>query len=465
MSDAVAAATMIVPEIRTLCDYDDVHSARERVDAALRAATIYPRREDTEPVYALPTSDEAKAFIRELGILMDTEDFAGGDVIPFCMGTTWFNKETIAIFGQLVEGDPVWFLRQHMHRYISDVLFDSELLLLISDEHRFQFIRDALMASTPANEGWVKGVLGAGLSNDQVAKLILERLRNTHVDLKYNMADFVRSSFARYGAQFELDSCRRTPYLSSGQITYWSILSDEQLFEALDICDEKAPGILFYEKNLMLGLQARFIGLSRDDEATKAGQRIIDGLLVKHANKLTSLARVDYDMFGMLPSAKQVELVKKFDGGNTVYLVHAAMAALDWGLFDKYVGALALKDKGNYAHVLINTQSVLQPTGVSLPIDHAEHCDERIQLAGHITKILESNARWAGFILGVVRKQHGDNYVTDTANSWVYIHDWMAADRTSNRYFPQEGDYVMFRKPRIKTVKHGGIQAIFIKVR
>lgn len=461
MSDA---ATTVKPEIRTLRSYDALDEARKRVNDALVAATLHPAHEGSPAVYADPTSEEAKAFIREFGNLLDTEDFAGGDVIPDCMGTTWLQGKHVHAFAAMV-GDAETFFRQHMHRYISDILFNTEVLKLIREDRFAQFVRDVLHASNPANECWLESVMDAGLPKPTLAQMILEKLRNTHVDLRYSMADFVRSSFARYGAQFELDWYRRTPYLPSRQTTYWSILSDEQLFEALDICDQKAPGILFYENNLLLGLQARFIGLSQDEEATKAGRQIITGLLVKYADKLTSLAHVSYDVFDMLPPAKQVELVRKFDGGNTVYLVHAAMAALDWDLFDKYVAALALKDKDNYAHVLINVQRVLQPTGVSLPIDHAAHPDERIKLAGHITEVLESNARWAGFILGVVRKQRGDSYVTDTTNNWTYIHDWMAADRAPNRYFPQEGDYVMFRRPRTRTVKHGGIQVIFIRVR
>lgn len=465
MAMSHTVSVQAAPEIRTLRSFEEINDARERIDAALDAATLYPAREDTLAVYADPGSNEAKAFIRELGILLDTEDFAGYEVIPYCMGTDWLCHGTHTEAFAAMVGDAEEFFRQHMHRYISNVLFSTELLKLIPEESYVQFVRDVLSVSSPANDAWLTSVMDAGMPQSLLAQIILALLRNTHVDLRYSYADFVRYSFARYGSGYEIDTYSRVPTLPFQRVTYWSVLSDEQLFEALDICNQKAPGILFSEAGLLQGLQARFIGRPCDQQDVAAGQQIITDLLVKHADTLTSLSFVNYEVFGMLPAAKQVELVKKFNGGNTVYLVHAAMAALDWELFDKYVASLALQDKDNYAHVIINTQAALHPNGVTPPIDHADHPDERIKLAGHITEILENNARWAGFILGVVRYESGDGFVTDRASGWTYIHDWVSADRTPSRYFAKQGDYVMFRKPRRKETKRGAIKVIFTKIR
>lgn len=451
------------PVIHSIQDSNELKAAWATFDKALQGATIRAGFDRTPGVYAKPGSDEANNFVRAFGVLLDSESSVDSDIMPLNMGGVWLHEseENVTALLQMIGGDPIDFLRQHMHRHISVILFESRLVEAVGKEFRCAFIRDVLRVSRPISRGWIRSLLEAGLSHTQVSALILNQLKYTDVGSNYGdtfVGDFVKGADCAFMRRTNLYPRLRKPQIP----TLWSVMTDMELYDALAICDRKVPGILFKNVKLLYGLQARFIGDARFETLVKGGKDLIRGLLTEYANKLTSLEGVLPEIFSLLPPSKQVKLIRKFDGGNTTLLVHAAMAAVDIELFNDFSAVTALRDRERFEHVVPAIQPVLMINGCLLPVDAESHPDERISLAGYINKVTENNAAWAGWAFGVVRVQDGGSRVVYDSLDRTIVHD---SDDSSQSYHPAPGHYVMYRMPAEEQLCSGGpILATFIKV-
>ncbi|MGF7229439.1 MAG: hypothetical protein ACQR33_05675 [Candidatus Saccharibacteria bacterium] len=433
--------TKAASETVTLRTYEDVHAAKDRLQRVLD--------------WALQTADPTAAadFVGVLEETINTIDFAGYETIPTSIGMGWLhaNIEVFAqMYSRLSDPEPVWFFRRILgsdNGYLFSLLYSAQLLNLIGDEYREGFIRDLFAKLPPEGNDWIKNLLKAGISRDDIAEMILQRLADTEIDPRYNYPHFV-GSFLRYGAGRIERGYRDYHYLPDGrsawwfenfaEVTMWSLLSDDQLVEALRICEAKLPGTLFHKldnSSPVIQLQARLMDRNTDDEQLEAGRQRIEDLLIAAAAALTpaGFRNASIETLALLPVAEQRKLLVRLEGGSIRFLISLASQVDDGReLFDKYIASLSV------------TQGV-GPQLYSWVLSYLKEVTNR-ELADHIADTLVVNLRHAGYNFGIVTegivpsgRRKGCRRDQVVINGMTYVHNSASRD-----YYPKVGDQVIF---------------------
>lgn len=362
------------------------------------------------------TEDQISAAMRII--------FDDGDYIDRAIGTMWITDHPV-LFGKVVS-DVDAFLRAHFHVYqmVPVVLICSGILGLIPEEKRVNFVFDAYLAHGARNDGWINAALKVGVSRMDIAEIILAKLEMMNVT-SGNM------DFLEYGSGMvyhdRLDD-RDTP---------WSMLSDEQLNQAAQICARKAPSsVLMYLGKLGLRLSKEKVAALR----VLAVQHLpsVCGLSLSTVQKWPSdLQQIVFDRL-------VVELTTPCEESrgreNVVHLVIYWLLQKDHVEAQKLFGQIKPSlDRMDACMVYRNARPQLKAL---LP----EGQNETHEVAKWLGNQLWDRLWAAGYILGQVvvgRNPRGEVQYQVVHNGFTYVHD-----RFAHRYWPSEGDLVIFSSER-----------------
>jgi hypothetical protein len=245
-------------------------------------------------------------FLALLSEAINTEDFCGYETIPTSVGFNWLRKDGNAErFAEFIDGDALDFYNGHLHNYyITNILHNLTLFSLIPETERAGFVRDVMDRHTTSGR-WVRTVVEAGVPPADLAPIILDLLRSTEVNLTGSGTDFLSYEFLEYGAGHI--SRGLTGLHFAEHHTLWSVLTDEQFVEAIGICADKAPSLLFGGPNI----NSRITLIQKLDARLTRSQ--VDDLLEEAANKLPNLGGVSLDALARVPFDVRLALARRLD--------------------------------------------------------------------------------------------------------------------------------------------------------
>ncbi|MBU1132536.1 hypothetical protein KKC32_04830 [Patescibacteria group bacterium] len=189
------------------------------------------------------------------------------DYIPESIGTTWIEDNPQA-FKRAVNSNVLGFLREYMDtpHFAEIILLKEDVLKLIPEAERAEFVRVAYLRHGARNFGWVKAADSAHVCRDAIQEIILESLRRVDpAQIEKNILTAAHE-FLEYGDgmgsnayhEIEIQRNQRERGIPDSDLYYprfsaeypWGILTDAQFEEALEICAEKMPGkvISMWEK-------------------------------------------------------------------------------------------------------------------------------------------------------------------------------------------------------------------------
>jgi hypothetical protein len=373
----------------------------------------------------------------------------GYEGIPYSQGVRWIHSHT-QLFLELLEaaGSSVEeFYRRHLDNFHvgSDLLNDEWLLLALGDERRALFTREVFLAAGDVHHYWLERALRVKISKGDLAEMILEKLRQTKVDLKFNVSNFTRHSFVKDGSG---RMCRlfNGNYRFEDPNSYWGVLDDEQLLAAMQVVAETAPNLLFASSGSyeLLSVSERLRLRLSDDK--------VDALLEFASVNLQSLDLVSQDVLAELPLCVQLGLARRFTPSGTWVIQMALQMGAANGGFQ------LLKELGD----VLKTNSV---TSYKWWLTQ-EPDGDNLRLSQEIERRLLSALRGEGWLSGTLKTQkyQGRTQLYVKAGQCKYIQD-----RHQTTYglpggmttFAREGDVVLFRKGSGYPLVPGRLYATF----
>lgn len=419
-----------------------------------------------------------------LGEAVDTIDDAGYETIPSSVGMDWIWRNSKALAENI--SDVPGFFRAHLdNSYITGAIHSEELLRLIPEEEREQFVREVLFRHTPANNGWVEAAINAGVSREAVAEMVLEKLRRSqvisgvwtfieHDFLEYgagrverasSLRDFLQHRLAPGEAERIAGEMQQTPgvervgtSLAAGmslldddpwqwrfaeEPTLWSVLDDEQFVEALRICIGKSPNLLFSGRRVN-----ETITLTQKLRMRLSPEQL-EAVLMEAAGKLESLDGVNLDELDRLSPTVQLEIARRTGGGSLDFVVRLALM-------------LGFKNCGyelceEFSEQFASGHSATNYRRLWGKLQKAEHK----VMASHIEERLLKRLEADGYVLGQATEGKYFNRKLGRECSQMQVRDereTYVQDRYQHRYHPAEGDWVLFDKrghqltPRVVSV-------------
>lgn len=357
-----------------------------------------------------------------LGKAVDTEDSCGYETIPESVGIAWMLRNPEA-FGEQID-DALAFYREHLDNYyIAAILRSKDLFELISEGERVRFMRDVIARHTTDGR-WVRTVIEAGVPRADVAGAILDKLRATDVDLSKSGIDFLSYEFLEYGAGYISRSFFGLVF--DDKYTLWSVLSDDEFIEALRICIDKAPNLLFGGPDI----NSRITLIQKLDLRLPRNQ--VDAILLEAAAKLQNLGHVSIDALDRLPFDVRLDITRR-TGGPLDLVVRLA---LELGSEN---GGLALCDEFRESFALVNSDTYRRLH----PLLRSTNDHTMVSVINpELVNALVSN----GFIIGTVI--WGTHYHRRTRSVREQLQvEWnrttYVQSRYQHRYFPKEGDLVI----------------------
>lgn len=217
------------------------------------------------------------------------------ELLPECdprsLGIDWLNSNT-GTFAELTNrADPRDFLRRcFTNDFISHVLYNKELLLLIPAVHRGEFILELLQNQSPWGYDWF-GVVKEVVPGFNIGEYLVMRLINAHPDSAF-FRDFTK------------------PGKSANVL--WGETNAQQFLLAAHAVASSKPELMFEPDSadspcFRQRVEARLKKERQSDDAAKC----ISDLLIAGANKLTSLKEVSYGIFKRLPVTDQHRLLRQ----------------------------------------------------------------------------------------------------------------------------------------------------------
>lgn len=321
--------------------------------------------------------------------------------------------------------------------HIAVMLCDSKLIGLIRQPaDRAAFMHAILEQHWPYNSAWVRVCLEAGIAQSEIAKAILSLLRR---DPTSNQAgrSFLLHDFLDDGA----GQARVVDYESDKPIwqlresnTLWSVLTDDQLIEAMRICIGKTPWSLFGPRSINSALTlAEKLDIRLTTEQLQT-------LLAEAADKLTSLAGVSIEAFSRLALQRQRQLIEEIPDCSLELLVHTAAQVPDHFTFFRDQAGKICEDAST---ALSKQFCKLQPQLAALRMQS----DTLRRFADHVDRTLVNQLELQGYIVDTLVKQpYRDGWqlcVQHDGHAYVEQRGWSSV--SGDRYFPELGDRVVFK--------------------
>jgi hypothetical protein len=126
----------------------------------------------------------------------------------------------------------------------------------------------------------------------------------------------------------------------SGHPSAWKQLTDDELIEALHICEEHVPGLTFREfrssATVIDNLHARFLAEDRSLEERIAGSKRVEALIAEFGNDLPDMRQVTPKVFRSIPPRLQADLLRKFKGGSLEIIVRTCLDMEKMSLFEAF---------------------------------------------------------------------------------------------------------------------------------
>lgn len=383
-------------------------------------------------------------------------DEAGYDSIPTSIGAAWLTSwtdpdvhdaETLARnLSQLPDMVATYWMAITNHNIMAvvrvrrlleflpamDNAFDSPQSMFVSEVIRHHDIDNRIM----------QALLNNGVDSRLIVRAVLDKLRETVIDPNASTtANFMRHSFLEGGADGlhhikavnDWSAEWRISPMPDGR-TLWSIMPEEQLYEALLICAEKVPSAFFgwrtqFDKAAVIETMETYLGCNRAAEL----------LLIAAGNLPNPCGSVN--VWQRFSSMQLVDLIDRYQGGNwpslivhiTLRLTKTGLTSMARPFLKKHIAAASLN-----ARFLAEEYINLQPTLDKFSPHAAE-------LGEYIDQVFRTNLNWMGFKIGAMQK---DTY-NGRPQYVVMIDDKRYISESSYRqdgqyHFLNEGDIVIF---------------------
>jgi hypothetical protein len=323
------------------------------------------------------------------------------------VGFYWI-KKNIDAFCQAVDDVPA-FLWRHVGNHYFGVLvvLRAELLELLPEPDRARYIRTSVMQHGTRNTGWVFAAKKVGVTNEQLAEIVLDRLRTTVVQA--NSANFL-DEFLQYGYEHE-----------------WAVLTDEQLETALMICALKSPvNVLTKWSDIWARLgdeQSRAIMIVAADQIDQVHHlRVLRQLPIETQRSL--LRRIDQvDMNLRSATAKFIVEVALELGVDFYHEMQSVIKQIDPANFLSTVYATLQASKGKGGTQKENAEAIERFV--------LQRCDDEGYLIGTVIRgtYFDRNS------------QQERRQLKVQVGRYTYVENRNGSHR---RYFPKEGDVVIF---------------------
>lgn len=253
-------------------------------------------------------------------------DRSGYETIPFSKGMNLICRHPSGFLQFLRRQGDVNvedFFAEHLGEPESDLglLLNSGMLLLATGSEMLEFIRQIVLQCGPTNSLWLRIMQPVGVSQADVAELILEKLRAAPpVKTEYSVWSFLTHDFVEYGAgRVERHGACKPSFYDS--ITYWSMLSDEQLLEAMRIVASKAPFALFAYPSVNHSVSVA------DKLAARLGDEVVNQLLEETAELLqySHMGYVSIASLQQLSLDTQLKLARRIEKPSPQWVIAMAL--------------------------------------------------------------------------------------------------------------------------------------------
>lgn len=235
----------------------------------------------------------------------------------FSVGLLWMRKN-IKHLGNCAFNLPT-FLINHLDAgdFGSSLIHSSKVLKLVPEADRALVYKETFIRCGDCNSSWVREASQLNVPKETVAAMILERLQKCKIDPTVNGASFVHD-FLRYGAG-RVEQAGSSYCFEDEQHTYWAVLTNDQLTEALKIVIERAPSLLFEETGTGYGDVDLWLRLSM-----RLGSDSVEFFMEAAALKLTSLSHVSLEKLTRLSPLVRLQ-VARTTGGSAELAVNLAL--------------------------------------------------------------------------------------------------------------------------------------------
>jgi hypothetical protein len=422
-----------MPSIST---YDGVHEVERKLDQAAANHTL-----------------SAAMLIEAIGSI----DTAGHETIPYSIGMRWILRNPVEFMMAVGYAYPFFCQCVDMD-YIDGVLFSEELLRFIPENRRADLVRMILERHTPANNGWVKPCLDAGIPRDELARMVIDKLRAHNAETSRGYWNFLEHDFLRYGAGRVEGNALGAGLYFGEEHTLWSLLTDDQLYEAIVICADKAPGLLFSAGDI----NSR-ITLVQKLQLRLSKEQVLQ-LLELAADNLQSMSDVSLDIFGQLPLVHRTQIATKLDGGSLELVIQLAL---------EMDNAKGRKFCARYAHRFTNGNAADNMRRLWTPLQNIlDNCTladvatvHKADVAIHVQRRLYQRIMDEGFIyaqveMGSYYNRKAGQHLPQAQvkiNGLTYVQD-----RFQHRYSAKNGEWVIIDPKRGKQLTPKVVSVVFI---
>ena len=355
------------------------------------------------------------------------------------VGMSWI-LDHLVLFAKAV-GDVAQFLRRHLtdQDCMERVLQNTNVLLLIPEAERSQFVFDAYQPfGSYSNDEWVKYTVRAGVPWPVLAAAVEKRIENAPAeDPDHNcytpMLEFLEGTEEAdwkdpaTGRVWPIDMMEGLSYKDrvnmsgwSGE-TEWELFDEEGFARIIRLCVERAP-------HRVLEARAQI--------SIKLPPETVQQLCIEAADRINRLPRKNPTL-RLLPVDTRFKLAQRLDLGNTLLYNSAADGFLVALLIDAgyeashrmFCDLRSQFDKLDAASVYRTAQPYLKKAK-----------DQK--LAGKVKELLRYRLEEAGYAIGtIVAGKHKQSIQWQVAyNGITYVHE-----RNVHRYYPSEGDEVIFK--------------------
>lgn len=189
--------------------------------------------------------------LRQAILSVDNDGYEG---IPWSRGMRWIANNQACFLHVLRQAgtNAAEFFRDHfllgdeaMGFYANQVLACTTVINSLLPWRRGVFVRDVLIFGRAIDHRWLKSVLEAGVSRSLLGEIIVEKLRCDDVHKGDSVVNFTVHEFLGRGSGHVVRYGDNRPFFNGPALTYWNVLSDDQFWQAMQICARKVPAKFF----------------------------------------------------------------------------------------------------------------------------------------------------------------------------------------------------------------------------
>lgn len=357
----------------------------------------------------------------------------------FSDGIRWIENNTLAFLKLLdaegVSADEFFYPHIRYNYFMRRVLCSRQLLLAVPADRRTRFVCHIFLMCEAVDIALLAPSIACGVTPAEMGEMILAKLQETPFD------DFLLNNgwmynFLLYGAGPVLCNSSGWLHFDSTRLTYWSLLSDDQLKQVIDKLVAGRPDLLFGvvdpDSGVALAdrLEVRFGATRTASILEKAASRL---------KKLSKQARVD--VFTRLPTGVQVETACRLaKADQTIPYIWIAKMALAMEHRKRDLSLLDELLKGSQCHVSDYLQwcELLdsQPTQDTYLLDYIDQF-MRAGLQANGWAVAQLNER--------VRFSRRQLYVEVDGAVYLFKPEQTVYQYAGKTYTPCPGDRVAFR--------------------